>query len=117
MKGREMESGTQTHCPRDEWNSEIRSAFSKMRSKYRVSDCTLPSSSFFLSISRFRIAFPCTFQRRRNHIFSLFTRIMRNILEITISFRFFERFATAASHVKNDRYSVISIVTNCVCYF
>lgn len=25
------------HCPRDEWNREIRSAFSKMRPKYRVS--------------------------------------------------------------------------------
>lgn len=42
-----MENGTQkrAHCPGDEWNREIRSAFSKMRSKYRVSGCSnLPFS-------------------------------------------------------------------------
>lgn len=34
------------YCPRDdEWNREIRSAFSKMRRKYRVSGALLPSVS------------------------------------------------------------------------
>lgn len=37
--GRRIENGTQAYCPRDEWNREIRSAFSKMRPKYRVSGC------------------------------------------------------------------------------
>lgn len=50
LEGREMENGTQTHCPRDEWNSEIRSAFSKMRSKYRVSGCALPLPPLFFSL-------------------------------------------------------------------
>jgi len=45
-----MENGTQTHCARDEWNREIRSAFSKMRSKYRVSDCS-SATPFSLSLS------------------------------------------------------------------
>lgn len=31
------------NCPRDEWNREIRSAFSKMRRKYRVSALSCPS--------------------------------------------------------------------------
>lgn len=50
--GREMENGTQAHCPCDEWNCEIRSAFSKMRPKYRVSRTAPhpppPPSSFSL---------------------------------------------------------------------
>lgn len=56
-RGREMENGTQAHCPRDEWNCEIRSAFSKMRPKYRVSRTAPhlppPPSSIFLFLSLF----------------------------------------------------------------
>jgi len=48
-----MENGTQTHCARDEWNREIRSAFSKMRSKYRVSGCSSATPLSF-SLSRAR---------------------------------------------------------------
>lgn len=58
---------------RDEWNREIRSAFSKMRPKYRVSGCA-PRSSLF------------AFRRRggRAYIFALFTWTMRNAREMTI---------------------------------
>lgn len=45
-----MENGTQAHCPHDEWNREIRSAFSKMRPKYRVSDCNVIFLFLYISL-------------------------------------------------------------------
>lgn len=43
------------NCPRDEWNREIRSAFSKMRRKYRVSALSCPSHFLLPFLRRFHL--------------------------------------------------------------